>query len=128
LHFIIFYSILSIGGQILAKEDSYQTSYIRQKAKKGEIMISGHALENMGLRKIQLDETLEAVIHGKEVDIQPFEEKMIRVTFQESTEGDPRFAVIVAADHPDVVVVTVFNFSEEKFEYIEGKKCWRRKK
>ncbi len=112
----------------MAKEDLYQTSYIRQKAKKGEITISGHALENMGLRKIRLDETIEAVIHGKEVDIQQFEGKMARVTFQESTEGDSRFAVVVAVDHPEVVVVTVFNFSEEKFEYIEGQKRWRRKK
>jgi hypothetical protein len=117
-----------MGEQILTKEDSYQTSYIRQKAKNNEIMISSHALENMGLRKIRLDETIEAVIHGKEVEIQPFEGKMVRVTFQESTEGDPRFAVVVAADHPEVVVVTVFNFSEEKFEYVEGQKCWRRKK
>ena len=112
----------------MAKEESYQTSYIRQKAKKSDMMISDHALENMGLRKIRLDETIEAVIHGKEVDIQQFEGKMVRVTFQESTEGDPRFAVVVAADHPEVVVVTVFNFSEEKFEYVEGQKCWRRKK
>lgn len=110
----------------MTKEDSYQTSYIRQKAKKGEITISSHALDNMGLRKIRLDEALEAVIHGKEVDIQLFEGKMVRVTFQESTKGDPRFAVVVAADHPDVVVVTVFNFFEEKFEYIEGQKRWRR--
>ncbi|MDW7729314.1 MAG: DUF4258 domain-containing protein [Bacillota bacterium] len=112
----------------MAKEDSYQTSYIRQKVKKSEITISGHALENMGLRKIRLDEALEAVLNGKEVEIQQFEGKMVRVTFQESTEGDPKFAVVVAADHPEVVVVTVFNFNEEKFEYIEGQKCWRRKK
>ena len=44
----------------MAKEESYQTSYIRQKAKINEIMISDHALENMGLRKIRLDEMLEA--------------------------------------------------------------------
>jgi hypothetical protein len=49
-----------MGKQILAKEDSYQTSYIRQKANKGKIAISGHALDNMGLRKIRLDKTLEA--------------------------------------------------------------------
>jgi hypothetical protein len=126
LHFIIIYSILYKGEQILTKEDSYQTSYIRQKAKKGEITISSHALDNMGLRKIRLDETLEAIIHGEEIDIQPFKGKMVRVTFQESTKATPRFAVIVAVDHPEVVVVTVFIFEEEKFEYIEGQKRWRR--
>jgi len=40
----------------------------------------------------------------------------------------PRFTVVVAVDHPDVVIVTVFNFKDEKFEYIESQKRWRRKK
>lgn len=106
--------------------DSHQTSYIRQKAKLGEIKISEHALDNMGLRKIWLDEALEAIIHGEDIDIQSFKGKMVRVTFQESTKAIPRFAVIVAVDHPEVVVVTAFNFKEEKFEYIEGQKRWRR--
>lgn len=44
----------------MTKEDSYQSSHIRQKAKIGEIKISEHALDNMGLKKIRLDKTLEA--------------------------------------------------------------------
>ena len=112
--------------QVSAKEDLHQASYIRQKTEKGEITVSPHAIENMGLRKIWLDETLEAIIHGEEIDIMPFKGKMVRVTFQESTKAMPRFAVIVSVDHPEVVVVTVFNFKEEKFKYIEGQKRWRR--
>jgi hypothetical protein len=49
-----------MGKQILAKEDSCQTSNIRQKANKGKIAISGHALDSRGFRKIRLDKTLEA--------------------------------------------------------------------
>ena len=112
----------------MAKNDSHQASYIRQKAEKGEIAVSPHAIENMGLRKIWLDEALEAIVHGEEIDMQPFEGEKVRVTFQQSTEGVPRFAVIVAADYPEVAIVTVFNFEDEKFEYIEDQKRWRRKK
>ena len=112
----------------MANTDSHQASYIRQKAEKGEITVSLHAIENMGRRKIWLEEALEAIVHGEEVDIQTFEEDNVRVTFQQSTEGVPRFAVVVAADYPEVVIVTVYNFEEDKYEYTEGQKRWRRKK
>lgn len=111
---------------MLTNQDSYQTSYIRQKAAKQEIGVSPHALENMGLRKIWYHDALEAVVSGKEIEIQTFEGKNVRVLFQESTNNTPRFCVIVAADHPEVQIVTVFNFVEGKFEYLEKQKCWRR--
>jgi hypothetical protein len=111
----------------LANTDSHQTSYIRQKAEKREIIVSPHALENMGLRKIWLDEALEAIVHGAVIDIQAFEEGNVKVIFQQSTEAIPRFAVVVAADYPEVVIVTVYNFEKDKFEYIESQKRWRRK-
>ena len=112
----------------MAHKDSYQTSYIRQKATKQEIGVSQHALDNMGERAIWLDEALEAIISGDEIEIQTFEGKNVRVLFQESTTHIPRFCVVVAIDHPEVQLVTVFNFKEEKFEYVEKQKCWRRKK
>ncbi len=112
----------------MAQQDSYQASYIRQKAVKQEVGVSPHALENMGKRKIWLAEALEAIISGKELKIQPFEGKNVRVLFQESTTDIPRFCVVVAIDHPEVEIVTVFNFEEEKYEYIKEQKCWRRKK
>jgi hypothetical protein len=112
----------------LVTDDSYQTSYVRQKAKNGEIAISSHALENMGLRKIWQDEAIEAIISGDEIEIQRFDGKNVRVIFQEPSGEVPRFAVVVDIDHPDIVMVTVFNFNEEKFEYIESQKRWRRKK
>ena len=112
----------------MVADDSHQTSYIRQKAKKGEIAISGHALENMGLRKIWQDVAIEAIIYGDEIEIQNFKGKNIRVIFQEHSEEVPRFAVVVDVDHPEIVMVTVFNFKEDKFEYIESQKRWRRKK
>lgn len=112
----------------MAHKDSYQTTYIRQKAAKQEVGISPHALENMGIRKIWLNEALEAIISGDEVEIQPFKGKNVRVLFQESTTDIPRFCVVVAIDHPEVQVVTVFNFDEEKFEYVEKQKRWRRVK
>ncbi len=111
----------------MTNTDSYQTSYIRQKAEKEELTFSPHAIENMGLRKIWHDEVLEAIIHGETIDTQTFEEKNVKVIFQQSTEEVPRFAVVVAADYPEVVIVTVFNFDESKFEYIESQKRWRRK-
>jgi hypothetical protein len=110
----------------VAHKDSYQTSYLRQKAAKQEIGISSHALENMGIRRIWLDEALEAIISGDEIEIQLFDGKNVRVLFQESTTGVPRFCVVVAIDHPDVQIVTVFNFAEEIFEYDEKQKRWRR--
>ncbi len=112
----------------MAHKDSYQTSYIRQKAAKQEIGVSPHALENMEIRKIWVDEVLEAIVSGEEIEIQNFEGKNIRVLFQESTTDIPRFCVVVAVDHPEVQIVTVFNFKEEKFEYIAEQKRWRRKK
>ena len=112
----------------MANTDSHQTSYIRQKAEKGEVIVSPHAIENMGLRNIWLDEVLEAIVHGEVVDIQTLEEGNVKVIFQQSTEDVPRFAVVVAADYPEVVIVTVYNFDKDKFEYIEGQKRWRRKK
>jgi hypothetical protein len=121
------------GETALTHKFSYQTSYIRQKATKQEIGVSQHALDNMGERAIWLDEALEAlealeaIISGDEIEIQTFEGKNVRVLFQESTTHIPRFCVVVAIDHPAVQIVTVFDFKEEKFEYIEKKKCWRRK-
>ncbi len=112
----------------MANIDSYQTSYIRQKAEKGEFTVSPHAIENMGFRKVWLDEVLEAIVHGEVIDTQTFKEENIKVIFQQSTEEVPRFAVVVAADYPEVVIVTVFNFEKDKFEYIESQKRWRRKK
>ena len=112
----------------MAHKDSYQTSYIRQKAVKGDIGVSSHAQENMGIRKIWLDEALEAITSGDEVEIQSFAGKNVRVLFQESTTDIPRFCVVVAIDHPEAQVVTAFNFDEEKFEYVEKQKRWRRVK
>jgi hypothetical protein len=120
--------MLSEGEAALAQKDTYQTSYIRQKAVKGDIGVSSHALDNMGKRKIRLDDALEAVISGDEIETQTFEGKNVRVLFQESTTDIPEFCVVVAIDHPEVQIVTVFNFEEEKFEYVEKQKCWRRKK
>ncbi|HSW36059.1 MAG TPA: hypothetical protein VLH18_05605 [Candidatus Limnocylindrales bacterium] len=66
----------------MAQDDSYQASYIRQKAAKGEIDFREHAMENMGIRKIWLDDALAAVTSGKEIEIQAFEDKDVRVLFQ----------------------------------------------
>ncbi len=110
----------------MTNQDSHQTSYIRQKAAKQEIGVSPHALENMGLRKIWYDEALEAIVSGKEIETQTFEGKNVRVLFQGSTNDTPRFCVVVAVDHPEIQIVTVFNFAEEKFEYLEKQKRWRR--
>ena len=41
----------------MVADDSCQTSYIRQRAKKGEIAISDHALENMSSRKSEYIES-----------------------------------------------------------------------
>ncbi len=112
----------------MTNQDSHQTAYIRQKAVKQEIGVSTHALENMGLRKIHYDDALEAIISGKEIEIQTFEGKNVRVLFQESTKNTPKFCVVVAVDHPEIQIVTVFNFAEEKFEYLEKQKRWRRLK
>jgi len=110
----------------LAQQDTYQTSYIRQKIAKKEYGVSPHAIKKMGERKIWLDEALEAIINGEAIETQSFEDKNVRVLFQEATTDVPRFCIIVAIDHPDVQIVTAFNFKEEKFEYIEKQKCWRR--
>jgi hypothetical protein len=114
------------GEEELTHQDTYQTSYIRQKIAKKEYGVRSHALEKMNERKIWLDEALEAVISGTEIEIQTFEDKNVRVLFQEATTDVPRFCVVVAIDHPDVQIVTAFNFEEEKFEYNEKQKCWRR--
>ncbi len=74
------------------------------------------ASENKGLRKIWYDEALKAILSGKEIEIQTFEGKNVRVLFHESTNNTPRFCVVV--DHPEIQIVTVFNFAEEKFEYL----------
>jgi len=109
--------------------DSYQASYARQKAAKGEINFSQHAMDQMGDRKIWIDEVYTAIANGLEIELQTFEDKDVRVLFQESTEKIPRFAVVVAVDYPEVNVVTVFRFEDEdKYEYNEKIMCWRRKK
>lgn len=110
----------------MTHQETYQTSYIRQKTAKEEYGVSPHALEKMGERKIWLDEALEAIIKGEAIETQTFESKNVRVLFQEATTEVPRFCVVVAIDHPDVQIVTAFNFEEEKFEYDEKQKCWRR--
>ena len=113
----------------MAQNDSYRASYVRQKATKGEIEFREHAMENMGIRQIWMDDVLEAIASGKEIESQTFEDKDVRVLFQESTCDMPRFAVVVAADHPNVQVLTVFRFADDnKYEYVEKQNCWRRKK
>ena len=110
----------------MTHQETYQTSYIRQKIAKKEYGVISHAYDNMGKRKIWLDEALEAIINGEAIETQTFEGKNVRVLFQEATTEVPRFCVVVDIDHPDVQIVTVFNFEEEKFEYDEKQKCWRR--
>ncbi len=112
----------------MAKVYSYQASYIRQKVVKNEIQISKHALDQMNERKIWLDDVYEAITNGQEIDFQDFKDGTdVKVIFQEATCEIPNFAVVVAAAYPDVMVVTAFKFKDEnKFEYIEADKCWRR--
>ena len=113
----------------MTQSDSYQASYVRQKAAKGEIEFREHAIDNMGIRKIWRHEVFEAILNGQEIDVQPFKDKDVRVIFQESTCDIPRFAVVVAIDHPEVQIITVFRFKDrDKYEYNEKQKCWGRKK
>jgi hypothetical protein len=104
-----------------------QASFVRGMAKKGCINFTDHALRRMGERKIWIDQALEAILHGEQLEIQDIgPENDIRVLFQEATSYIPRFYVVVAASYPVVDVISVCEFKEEAWDWL-GKIMARRR-
>jgi len=105
-----------------------QSSFVREMAKKGQIHFSDHALERMGERRVWINDALQAILEGEEIEVQDFgPESDVRVLFQEATENIPRFYVVVATSYPDVEVVSVCEFKEEAWDWL-GKIMARRRK
>lgn len=104
-----------------------QSSYVREMARKNKITISKHAFEKIEERGIWLDDVFKAIEQGEQIEIQNFgPRKDIRVVFQEATDDEPSFYVIVATSYPTVDIVSVCRFKEECWEYL-GKTKKRRK-
>ncbi|MDO9535240.1 MAG: DUF4258 domain-containing protein [Bacillota bacterium] len=105
-----------------------QSSYVRKMAQKGQIHFSDHALERMGERKVLINDTVQAILEGEEIEVQDIgSESDVRVLFQEATDTIPRFYVVVATSYPEVEVVSVCEFKEEAWDWL-GKIMARRRK
>ena len=103
-----------------------QSSYVRAMAKKGRVNFTEHALYRMGERKIWIDDVLNAILNGQEIEVQDIGPKSdIRVLFQEAIDTIPRFYVVVATSYPVVDVISVAEFLEEAWEWL-GKIMVRR--
>ncbi len=91
--------------------------YIRAMLEKGRISYSDHAQKRMGERMIPRELVDQAILHGSVIETQDFPDKNIHVVFQSLGEKEEIYA-IVAADFPQVVVVTVCYFIEDMWEQL----------
>lgn len=92
--------------------------YVRKKVEDNNYYFTGHALQRMGERMITTDQVIAAILNGQEIEIQKFENKDVRILFQEATEEIPEFYVVVAASYPCVAVLSVVRFEEEAWEFV----------
>ncbi len=93
---------------------------IRKLAAQGNLHITMHAYERMDERQILLDEVVDAICHGTEIEVQPPEAENpdIRVLFQE-VDGH-NFYVVTLCRNMKCWVLSVCITEDEAWDVVKG--------
>lgn len=97
---------------------SIPEKYIRQCVERGFIYYTQHAILRMGQRGIHHTLIENAIINGEVLEIQDFPDEDIKVVFHSVEDIHDPFYVIVAADYPQVAVITVCYFLDDVWDQL----------
>lgn len=89
--------------------------YIRAFAKQRKLNFSKHSLDKMKERRIRDHQVYDCVCNGEMVEKQEHG-RDVKIVFQEATDNQAGFYVVVAASYPLPEVVTVCLTWEEVWE------------
>lgn len=93
---------------------------MRKKVREGHFDFTGHAMERMAEREIEIGRVLECILSGKVIEFQQDKKTHdLKVLFQENSKHKAEIYVVVAAQKTPLII-TVCRTKDEVWDWIDN--------